>query len=93
MASTTNSMHDSYVAQGPRLTDYQERVPDDARLVRAHATLLHTSLVTANDWLWGLTKRNLIRIDARRVLAAEAEEREQHRAQHPRMLDRARGIW
>lgn len=93
MASTTNSMRDSQVAQGPRVTDYQERVPDDARLERAHATLLHTSRATANDWLWGLTKRNLRRIDARRVLAAEAEEREQLGGYHPRLRDRARGIW
>ena len=68
-------------------------VPDDSRLERARATLLHTSRATANDWLWELTKRNLRRIDARRVLAAEIEERELHGGYHPRMLDRARGIW
>lgn len=63
------------------------------RLDRARATLEHTHGSTGNDWLHALTARNLRRVDARRVLAAEVAEREQLRGYHPRLRDRARAIW
>lgn len=57
--------------------NFQEYSASPARLDRARATLERTHATTANDWLHELTRRNLRRVDARRTLAAEAEEREQ----------------
>lgn len=81
------------IQQREKSTTVPTAAAEHARLERARATLAHTHQATACDWLWKLAARNIRRIDARRVLAAEIEEREQHRAYHPRMLDRARGIW
>lgn len=93
MASTTNSMSDGPVVPGSHVTDDTACVPDEARLDRARATLVHTHGSTGNDWLHELTRRNLRRVDARRVLAAEVEEREQLGGYHPRLRDRARRIY